>query len=139
MKSYNGLVYPAMADAMGHMNVQHYVAAFDQAMWQAVAALGYDTGWQRSRGQGWADVLHETHFMQELEVGALFEVHTDVEAVGTSSLTLRHTMKNRQGDTVATMKMKTVYFDLNARKSIPLPDDLRNSAQAHLLSGGEPA
>lgn len=136
MKSYNGLVYPAMADAMGHMNVQHYVAAFDQAMWHVVAELGYDTGWQRSRGQGWADVLHETRFMRELAVGELFEVDTDVEAVGTSSLTLRHTMKNRQGETMATMTMKTVYFDLGARKAIPLPDSLRMAAQERLQSGG---
>lgn len=135
MRSYNGMVYPAMADAMGHMNVQHYVAAFDQAMWHVVAALGYDTGWQRSLGQGWADVLHETHFMQELAVGELFQVHTDIEAVGTSSLTLRHRMENRQGDAVATMKMKTVYFDLGARRAIPLPESLRNSARDHLRPG----
>jgi len=130
MKSYNGLVYPAMADAMGHMNVQHYVAAFDQAMWHFVAALGYDTAWQRSRGEGWADVLHETRFMRELEVGELFEVATAVEAVGTSSLTLRHTMTNRRGETVAAMTMKTVYFDLAARKSIPLPERLKDNALA---------
>lgn len=134
MKSYNGVVYPAMTDAMGHMNVQHYVAAFDQAMWQTVAALGYDTGWQRSRRQGWADVLHETNFMQELEVGALFEISTVVDSVGTSSLTLFHTMRNRQGGTVATMRLKTVYFDLTARRATALPDILRNSAQKYLKS-----
>ena len=36
---YRGVVYPAQCDAMGHMNVQYYVAAFDQAMWHLAHEL----------------------------------------------------------------------------------------------------
>ena len=40
-ETFRGVVYPAQCDAMGHMNVQHYVAAFDQAMWHLVHEIGY--------------------------------------------------------------------------------------------------
>ncbi len=133
LPSYNGVVYPAMTDAMGHMNVQYYVAAFDQAMWRTVVLLGYETDWQTSRGEGWADVLHETRFMKEAAVGAVFVVSTAIEAVGKTSLTLLHRMRSPRGELLAIMKMKTVYFDLRARVAIPLPYILRKNACARLL------
>lgn len=59
MRTHSGVVYPAHCDAMGHRNVAHYVAAFDQAMWRLVHSLGYRTDWQISRHEGWADVRHD--------------------------------------------------------------------------------
>ena len=31
---------PAQCDAMGHMNVQYYIAAFDQSLWHLMATAG---------------------------------------------------------------------------------------------------
>ena len=138
LPSYNGVVYPAMTDAMGHMNVQHFVAAFDQAMWRTVLVPGYETDWQSTRGEGWADVLHETRFAKEAVVGGVFTVSTTVEAVGRTSLTLMHRMRDQHGALLATMKMKSVYFDLKKREAIPLPDALRQNAHARLSPATEP-
>ncbi len=33
IKTYQGTVYPWNCDHMGHMNVQFYVAKFDEAIW----------------------------------------------------------------------------------------------------------
>ncbi|HET6829519.1 MAG TPA: thioesterase family protein, partial [Ramlibacter sp.] len=38
--TYRGFVYPWCMDHMGHMNVQSYVARFDEASWQFLACLG---------------------------------------------------------------------------------------------------
>lgn len=128
MLTFRGVVYPAECDAMGHMNIQHYVAAFDRAMWHLVHALGYDPAWQQSRREGFADVRHETDYRRELSAGSLFLIHSTVAAIGRSSLTIAHVMRDAAGETVAEMQMKSVYFDLAARRSLPLPEIIRDRA-----------
>lgn len=129
MRTYSGVVYPAHCDAMGHMNVQYYVAAFDQAMWHLVHALGYRTVWQKERGQGWADVQHNVTFSKELAVGSLFRVESTVSTVGTKSLTTHHRLYDMDGDLCASNEIKSVYFDLVARKGVVLPEEIRSNAE----------
>lgn len=138
MLTFRGVVYPAQCDAMGHMNIQHYVAAFDQAMWHLVHALGYDPGWQRSRGEGWADVRHEIDYERELAAGRLFSIKSTVSAIGRTSLTIDHAMLTADGDVAARMRMRSVYFDLAGRKSKVLPDNIRTQASAMMKSGPKP-
>ena len=38
--TYRGVVYPSQCDFMGHLNVQHYIAAFDQAILHLTSELG---------------------------------------------------------------------------------------------------
>ncbi len=134
MRTYSGVVYPAHSDAMGHMNVQYYVAAFDQAMWHLVHALGYRTQWQEERGEGWADVQHNVSFSRELKVGGLFYVESRVGQVGTKSLTTVHEMFDVSGELAASNEIKSVYFDLKARKALVLPQEIRLEAERLLAS-----
>jgi acyl-CoA thioester hydrolase len=136
MKTHSGVVYPANCDAMGHMNVQYYVAAFDQAMWHLVNALGYRTQWQAERGEGWADVQHHVNFSKELAVGSLFYVESAVSNIGGKSLTTIHRLYNTSGELCASNEIKSVYFDLVQRKGLTLPDDIRSNAEKHLESAG---
>ena len=39
-ETYRGTIYPWECDIFNHLNVQHYVAKFDQASWQWMAHLG---------------------------------------------------------------------------------------------------
>jgi acyl-CoA thioester hydrolase len=135
MRTYSGVVYPAHTDAMGHMNVQYYVAAFDQAMWHLVHALGYRTAWQKDRNEGWADVRHNVGFSKELAVGDLFCIESSISAIGGASLTSYHALYDMAGDLCASNEIKSVYFDLGARKSLTLPDEIRASAERLLAAG----
>ncbi len=74
--TYRGVVYPVQCDVMGHMNVQHYIGAFDQAGWHLVAAIGYKPSWLKERNCGWADRRYEIDFIDELPVGSLFEIRS---------------------------------------------------------------
>ncbi len=129
MRTHSGVVYPANCDAMGHMNVQYYVAAFDQAMWHLVHGLGYQAAWQTEREHGWADVQHFVSFSKELKVGSLFYVESGVVAIGEKSLTSVHKMFNMDGELCARDEIKSVYFDLRQRRGIPLPQTLRDKAE----------
>ncbi len=119
---------------MGHMNVQYYVAAFDQAMWHLVHALGYRTEWQKEKGEGWADVQHNVGFSKELAVGSLFYVESAVSNVGSKSLTTYHRLFDMAGEICATNEIKSVYFDLVARKGLVLPDEIRSTSEKLLAA-----
>lgn len=126
--TYRGVVYPAQTDAMGHLTVQYYVAAFDQAFWHFVLQLGYDPEWRNSKAEGWADVKYVINYRDEFKVGDLFAVHSSVLRVGTSSMTTKHVMVNASGNACADIEMTSVYFNLTARKAIPIPDTIRANA-----------
>lgn len=136
MRSFSGVVYPAQCDAMGHMNVQYYIAAFDQAMWHLVHALGYRQEWQASRNEGWADVKHEITFARELGPGSLFVIDSAVQAVGNTSLTTTHRLCAMSGELAAEDVIVSVYFDLAARKSMPIPAAIRSEALEHCAKEG---
>jgi acyl-CoA thioester hydrolase len=132
MQTYRGVVYPAQSDAMGHMTVQYYVAAFDQAMWHLVESIGYDPAWRTDRHEGWADVRYEIDFRAELRVGDLFRVESRVTGVGNSSLKTHHVLSGPHGAVAAEVHMTSVYFDLEARRSKPIPEAVKVTAQGRV-------
>jgi acyl-CoA thioester hydrolase len=135
--TYRGVVYPVQCDVMGHMNVQHYIGAFDQAGWHLVAAIGYKPSWLKERNWGWADRRYEIDFIDELPVGSLFEIRSRFLKVGRTSLTTHHAMYNSEkGTPSAEITAVTILFDLVARKSTPLPPEMVEGAKAYLA---EPA
>lgn len=132
-ETFHGLVYPAQCDAMGHMNVQYYVAAFDQAMWHLVHKLGHRKSDAAATGYGWADVRHVIDYRSELPAGALYRVVSGINRIGRSSLVTHHCMFALVNDALsAECEMASVYFDLSARVSCPLPQSLRDAAAALL-------
>ena len=131
--TFRGLVYPSQCDAMGHMNVQHYIAAFDHAMWHLVHEVGYRKSAAPNNGHGWADVRHVVEYRRELPAGSLYRIESSVDKVGRSSLVTRHRMfEMESGALAAECEMTSVYFDLAARASAPLPQSLGDAARALL-------
>lgn len=126
--TYRGVVYPAQTDAIGHMTVQYYVAAFDQAFWHFIAALGYNPDWRIERKEGWADVHYEIDYRNELKVGDLFKVTSKVIKVGRSSLMTHHTLMNNADGVCAEIEMTSVYFDLEKRSAIEIPSNIKSAA-----------
>jgi acyl-CoA thioester hydrolase len=126
--TYRGVVYPAQTDAMGHMTVQYYVAAFDQAFWHQIASLGYNPDWRLERREGWADVRYEIDYRAELKVGDLFSVSSKVIKVGRSSLVTHHSLLNNALQLCAEITMTSVYFDLEQRVSKEIPNNIKLSA-----------
>lgn len=121
LRTYQAVVYPAQCDAMGHMTVQFYVAAFDQAMWNLV----YSLGWRPVSDPvktGFADVRHVIDYRAELVAGTPFVVESVPIKAGTASLVTAHRMYDlASGALAAEMEMTSVHFDLGKRVSIPLP------------------
>jgi acyl-CoA thioester hydrolase len=115
---------------MGHMTVQFYVAAFDQAMWNLVYALGWRPAAAPGR-TGFADVRHIIDYRAELTAGAPFVVDSVPLRCGQSSIATSHRMYDvTSGALAAEMEMTSVHFDLLNRVAIPLPDAFKQLATA---------
>jgi acyl-CoA thioester hydrolase len=131
--TFRGVVYPAQCDAMGHMNVQYYTAAFDQAMWHLVLELGFHPSWLTERHEGWADVRYQINFRRELRLGQLFHAESAVVKVGNTSLvTVHRIVETESREISAEAEITSVYFDLELRKSRPIPAQIRSAADRAL-------
>ena len=61
---------------MGHLNVRHYVAMFDDASFQL---LGRIAGREMDAKLGWADVRMEIAYKHETPLGKLVTIRSRVE------------------------------------------------------------
>ncbi|MBL8581300.1 MAG: acyl-CoA thioesterase [Rhizobiaceae bacterium] len=127
-----GVAHPWMCDTMGHMNVRHYMAMFDDASFHV---LGHLTGVEKDKNIGWADVRYEIDYRHETPAGTLLTVRSHVLRIGRSSVTYAHVLSGTlEGELHAEAKVTTVRFDLVARKSIEIDAETRRRAEA-LLAG----
>ncbi|PWL18469.1 4-hydroxybenzoyl-CoA thioesterase [Falsochrobactrum shanghaiense] len=126
--TFVGVAHPWMCDVMGHMNVRHYTAMFDDASFQL---LGHIAGFTPDTKLGWADIRSETEYRQEVAPGALITIHSRVVKIGRSSLAFEQIMTGSLDGTVrAVNQTVSVRFDLVARRSVRLDEKLRGRAEA---------
>lgn len=132
LTTYVGVAHPWMCDTMGHMNVRHYAAMFDDASFQL---LGHIAGLEAESEniRGWADVRSETEYKHETKAGALITIRSRVVKLGRSSVTFEQVMSGTLDDVVhAVNRTVTVRFDLEARAATALEPAARSRAEALL-------
>lgn len=126
--TFAGLAHPWMCDAMGHLNVRHYVAMFDDAGFQM---LGRIAGRDADPKLGWADIRMEIEYRHETPANALLTITSRVEATGRTSVTCLHEMRGTLDDVLhATMRTVTLRFDLAARSKVVLSPQELAAAEA---------
>src|SRR5215510_10910748 len=92
--TYRGSVYPAQCDQMGHMNVAFYVAKFDEATWQLLAAIGLPGSRLRAERLGMAGVEQHIEYKRELFAGDVVTVASRVLEVRERVMRFVHEMRN---------------------------------------------
>lgn len=116
------MVQPWHCDLMGHLTTRHYMGFFDDAV---NILISRSTGWSLAdpawKNKGWADVRHEIDYVSEVSIGTIVEIFGEVQDYGRTSIKAMLEMR-RNDEIVAKMALKTVFFDLEARESIPLTD-----------------
>jgi acyl-CoA thioester hydrolase len=124
------IVMPAHCDVYGHMNVRHYAAFFDDAGWHMFAKIGVSLADLQSKGLGSVVASLSIDFHHELTAGQLTLVQGAFTRVGGKSFD--YEMRLFAADSMrhcATQKTVEVCFDMAARRSAALPDDLRRRIQ----------
>jgi len=134
IETYRGVVYPWHCDHLNHMNVQHYVGMFDQASWHLLDAVGISFEDGEERAETLVDAQHTIQYKVELRAGNLVKIESVFTRIGTKSLTFLHRMINcRTGEVAATSEIVEVFFNMNTRTSMPIPDELREMIAPHLV------
>ncbi len=130
---YKGVAHPWLCDVMGHMTTRHYVAMFDDASYHFFfEVFGWNSEQAKNKGVGWADVKHVIEYQAEVGVGDILEVRAEFQKLGGKSTTSRYTMYNLSRDEqAASLESTTVLFDLNARKAMTIPEDMREKVAAY--------
>jgi len=134
--TFTGVVYPWEADHLGHLNVQHYVAKFDQASWALMALIGIDRAYLERKKQAVTAVEQHMYYKREVMVGDILVVRSGVLEVGAKTIRFFHDMANSEtGILAARCELVGVYMDLTERKSCSIPDAV--SARARALVADE--
>jgi acyl-CoA thioester hydrolase len=132
---YKGMAQPWFCDVMGHMNIRHFMAMFDESSYQLLFEVFSWTGNpDNNGGQGWADVKHVIEYQAEVHAGDLLEVHGCITKVGNKSIGIRYEMFNSAKDELAaTLDCVCVLIDLTGRNAVPLSDEQRDQAGRYLV------
>ena len=134
IETFRGGVYPGHYDQLGHMNVQHYVGMFDQGTFHLFSAAGFTWTGSQNNKTAFADVNHNIQFIAEQQVGSLILVQGGVTRIGNKSVTIYQKMTNTEtGDLAATTEITTVYFDLEARKAMSIPKEMKKGFEKLLV------
>lgn len=116
------------------MTTRFYVAMFDDASYHFLHQLFGWTGASNETGElGWVDVRHTINYQDEVKAGDLLDVRAKLSRVGGKSMTISYEMINLgSGKVAATLEGVVVLFDLEKRRAVTIPDDLRKTAQQQL-------
>jgi hypothetical protein len=87
--TYRGTVYPQHLDHMDHMNIQYYMAKFDEAVWNPFHRIGLTPSYLRAENRGMAALETNVRYLEELFAGDVVAVHSGVLRVGATSLAFR--------------------------------------------------
>lgn len=131
---HKNIAHPWQCDILGHMTTRFYMAMFDDASYHFLHHL---FGWNGARDEngeyGCVDVRHTINYQAEVDAGDLLEVRAELLKVGGKSMTVSYEMINLgSGDVAATLESVVVLFDLENRRAVTIPDELRSVAKQHI-------
>ena len=136
--TYRGVVSPRQLDHMGHMNIQYYMAKFDEAVWHLFDRIGVTPGYIRERNRGMAAVETNIKYFKELRAGDLVTVRSGLLKVGGKSLHMVQEMREGEaGELAAVMRAVAVHIDREARRAVPFPEEVAARARDFLVADAE--
>lgn len=120
-------------DAMGHMNIRHYMGIFDDAAWIFFARFGMDQAYyDRSSGGAFA-LEHHVRYLAEVHAGDTVTVRTRILGRTAKRIHFMHFMIDETAvKLAATLEVIGSHADLHARRTSPFPPDLAANIDAIL-------
>jgi len=92
IKTFQGTIYPWNCDHMGHMNVQFYVAKFDQATWNLVAQIGLTSSYFRQNNKGMVALEQNIKYKKELIPGDNIFIESEIIEIKEKTIRFIHVM-----------------------------------------------
>ena len=127
-RTYQGTIYPWNCDHMGHMNVQFYVAKYDQATWNLMALLGLTTEYFEKEDKGCVALEQHIKYIKEVVAGDNIFIESEIIEIKEKIILFNHTMIRLGSDEVVSETNLTgLHMDTKLRKASPLPAFVRKN------------
>jgi acyl-CoA thioester hydrolase len=127
-------VKPGEADAAGKLSLFGFVDRFSTANLVNMNSVGMTSAYIRAEKHGFATFETRLELVPPSPaIGESVAITSGMLELGRSSVKILHEMKRANGARVARFYQAGVHFDLEARRSAPLPDRLRERARALLI------
>lgn len=135
--TYRGVIQATHCDVNEHVNVMWITHYFDQASFSLVGLLGVDPTHRRERHATVVTAQYTFVYKRELVPGDLIAVRSRMIEVRDKAIRVLHELiVEPAGEVAATADFVGVYIDMQARRSRPIPDDVRARALALLKEHG---
>ncbi len=130
---YQGIVPAEYLDVMGHMNVRHYLALFDEAAWNFFAGFGMDQAYYDSKQGGAFALQHFIHYRAEILQNDQLTIRGRMLGRSEKRVHFMLFMVNEtQGKLAAVLEDMGSHADLNQRRTSPFPPAIAANIDAIL-------
>lgn len=133
-KTLDGVVIPEWLDVNGHMNVAHYMAAFDAAMFELLERMGIDQAAIAAGSPTLVGSRINIAHRKELLEGDHFEVWSGIVGIGNRAMTVVQRMTSNKAIR-ATCNILAVPFSLETRCAVAVTPEMQKSARAFVIEG----
>lgn len=125
-------------DRNGHVNVQYYQRLYELGGYAVLDEIGYDLSRCEADDFGMFDLEHHLHYRAELLVGHRVSCYNRLLTVEAKRFHgMYFVVNDTTGLLACTLEYITCGVDLRTRRTVPLPEPLRDGLVA--LIGGYPA
>ena len=135
IESNRGIVGPEDCDVNRHMNVIGYFEQLCEASGYLLKRVGRDYSDVVEIGYGMGSIINTIRYRSELVDGDPYIIQSAFIRLGRSSVRFVHKMMNETtGELSASSDHTEALFDLNARASVPLNEEMRAKVEAMLVT-----
>ena len=115
------------------MSLAAHIHRFSAAGMQILAAIGMTAAYMHERRRGFSTFELDLTQVGDAYVGEMIDVRTSLSHLGNSSLRFVHRMIAPRGREIARLVQSGVHLDMDARRSAPIPEDLRVTISQRLV------
>jgi acyl-CoA thioester hydrolase len=132
-----GEVLPEHCDAAGHLRVRDYMGRVSDAIPNLLLrTTGRDRSAETASRIGGAALEYRFVYRKPARAGDLLSVRSGVKSISSKTYNWVHWILNEEtGEAHATAEAVAVAMDLDARKAIPIPDNLRAVLEPLIIPG----
>ena len=118
-------VTPDFIDENNHMNIRFYLELGALGVDALIREIGIDNDYRATRRMGVFTAEHHLNYVSELRLGEKITVHPQMLDRTDKAVHMISYLVNASGEQVAnTLELTFVHVDLEARRALPMPDDI---------------
>ena len=118
-------------DASGHAHLRFRMNAYTSAMPHLMAKIGFTTEAREEKGWGFAALDYKLAHLRPIKVGEPYEMRSGLYELKDKTLRMVHHMvQSMTGEPLGSLEFVVAMFDLAARRTMPIPPEMRAKAEA---------